>query len=396
MGAPTWPPTPEDAFKATLKEYGDDARAVMHIEDDEEAELQLLAQLLFRAPGRELASGEEIGTPLEAVSRSMEAWLCMISGRPVGIAPSDPSCTDGERIFLPRAMPAPSHAQEDALLYRVMALIQLGLLQFGFLRQRKFLVEVHRDWVLRSCYHLLATRYIIRRWPEIWPGMRHDFEAVRFLSKAAVLRVNLLVVPSKGMPDAFLALYDGLIDHLDAPKKIPAEVATALEAVDSIQMQAGAPLVVMGQAQRLRQYFRTQRLGPPPLPWFCGIIRPEWLLHDLSAEMAQSDAWKEGPKPLELLRRAVDKKGGLRMNDRIRKLMGAENSSAPPGDWEALTKQGVARPETDENGRRYDEWDGERGVIRVGVTKVKEVLPQGGSLTLIPGWRKPTATRLLK
>ncbi len=27
MGAPTWPPTPEDAHKATLAEYGDDARA---------------------------------------------------------------------------------------------------------------------------------------------------------------------------------------------------------------------------------------------------------------------------------------------------------------------------------------------------------------------------------
>ena len=111
----------------------------------------------------------------------------------------------------------------------------------------------------------------------------------------------------QGMPDAFLALYDGLIDHLDAPKKIPAEVATALEAVDSIQMQAGAPLVVMGQAQRLRQYFRTQRLARLPA-LVCGIIRPEWLLHDLSAEMAQSDAWKGGPKPLELLRRAVDKR----------------------------------------------------------------------------------------
>ena len=85
----------------------------MHIEDDEEAELQLLAQLLFRAPGRGWHQAR-IGTPLEAVSRSMEAWLCMISGRPVGIAPSDPSCTDGERIFLPRAMPAPSHAQESA------------------------------------------------------------------------------------------------------------------------------------------------------------------------------------------------------------------------------------------------------------------------------------------
>ena len=75
-------------------------------------------------------------------------------------------------------------------------------------------------------------------------------------------------------------------------------------------------------------------------------------------------------------------KGG--MDERcIRKLMGRARGS--PGDWEELTRR-VTRPETDENGRRYDEWDGERGSAG-GVTKVKEVLPQGGSLTTTPACR---------
>ena len=38
MGAPTWPPTPDEAVKITLAEYGDQAHAFLNLEDDEEVE----------------------------------------------------------------------------------------------------------------------------------------------------------------------------------------------------------------------------------------------------------------------------------------------------------------------------------------------------------------------
>ena len=68
MAAPTWPPTPEEAHKATLEEYGDDARAVLDFDSDEEAEEALLAQFLFTPPKRQLVSGEDVGTTLDEVS----------------------------------------------------------------------------------------------------------------------------------------------------------------------------------------------------------------------------------------------------------------------------------------------------------------------------------------
>ena len=71
MGAPTWPPTPEEARKATLEEYGDYARAVMDFEDDEDAEQALLAKFLFEAPKRQLVAGEENGATLDSMFRSL-------------------------------------------------------------------------------------------------------------------------------------------------------------------------------------------------------------------------------------------------------------------------------------------------------------------------------------
>ena len=121
-----------------------------------------------------------------------------------------------------------------------MALIQLGLLEFGFLGQRQFLVEIHRDWVLRNCYQLLATHYIVRRWPALWPGMARDFEALPRLRKASVLRVNLTEVPIEGMPAPFLALYDGLLSHDGLRSgQAPTEVVEALRTmcrVDSVAL----------------------------------------------------------------------------------------------------------------------------------------------------------------
>jgi len=206
VGAPTWPPTPEESARLFVEEYGEEARRIMGLDSDEEAEQAILAHFLFAPPRRELVSGEEVGTPLDSLLRSLTAWLRAVSDGDVQISTSDPASTDGEVLFLPRAAPAPVQPAEDALLFRVMALVQVGFLKFGLLDNRRFVAELHRDWVLRSCYTLLCVHHIAARWSAEWPGIKADFAAVRFLDKAGAMRVNTMEVPRKGMPGAFLPL----------------------------------------------------------------------------------------------------------------------------------------------------------------------------------------------
>ncbi len=380
MGAPTWPPTPEEARKATLAEYGDDARAVMDFESDEDAEQALLARFLFEPPKRQLVAGEENGATLDSMFRSLQGWLRMITGMDFSMSYSDPASTDGENLFLPRAVPAPLQVAEDALLFRGMGLLQLGLIRFGMLDNRKLLAEIHTDWVLRSTFHLLAARYVIRRWSEEWPGIRNDFEAIRFLGKAGLMRVNVTTVPRRGMPRPFLPLYDGLSDFMEDAGTEGAMARAAVKAVDGATSEAAAKLVIAGQAQRLREEFRRLRLGPPPLPYFLGILRPEWLLHDVAAEAAAANEWKKGNKPLRLLLRAMKKSGTpSRIPGSIRSRMRASSPDAPPRIEELVTTEIEARPD-DDGSREYDEWDDERGVYKIAHTRVVEVEANQGPI----------------
>ncbi len=362
MGAPTWPPTPEEARKAVLEEYGEDARAVL---DDEEAERLLLAPFLFAEP-RGMLGGAEAGTPLEPLLRSLEAWLAMLVGRPVKVAPSDPPTTDGAVIFLPPAAPAPAREAEDRLFFRVAALVQLGLVESGLLANRALVAEMHTDWVLRSCVHLLALHHLRERWARAWPGLARDFQAVAALDKATELRVNLSPVPRRGMPGDFVPLYDGLVDFLDPAGPEGDLAREAVAAVRAASDPRAAPLVVLGQARKLRIAFRERRLGPPPLPRFAGLIRPEWLLHDLAAEMKASRAWRdEDPGPLRLL------------GKKLRRRLPARRAPVP--EPEALTGEPLPPPpEDDAASFRYPEWDAAAGSWRLDAVRVREVeAPRG-------------------
>ncbi len=378
MGAPTWPPTPEEARKATLDEYGDDAKAVMDFDSDEEAEEALLARFLFAPPKRQLVAGEDNGATLDSMFRSLEAWFRMISGMEFSMSYSDPASSDGTNLFLPRAVPAPLQVAEDALLYRAMGLVQLGMIRFGMLSSRQIITEIHTDWVLRSIFHLLAGRYVIRRWSAEWPGIQKDFEAVRFLGKAGLMRVNVTTVPRKGMPRPFLPLYTGLSDFMEEAGPEGSMARRAIEAVDSAENETTARLVIAGHAQRLREEFRRLRLGPPPLPYFLGILRPEWLLHDVLAEAQAANEWKKGNKPLRLLLKAMKRKGGGGIPLSLRKRMRAV-SDAPPAPDEIITTEIEARPD-DDGSREYDEWDDERGAYKIAATRVVEVVANQGPL----------------
>lgn len=419
MAAPTV--SFDDSLKATMEEYGLTAADLgFGPADDEDAERALLARFLFEPPKRLAVSGERNGLTLDRVSKQLGAWLRMISGRTFNVAYSDPPATDNLNIYLPRAVPAPEQPESDLLLYRAMGLVQVGFIQHGIVKDRPVLGEIHRDWVLRSAYHLLAARYVLRKWSEQFPGIKADLARIPLHDKASRMRINLTEVPRDQVPGPFLPLYEGLAQSLNwrAPGPDADPARQAVLAVDRFE-GAGVAGVLLGHAQRLREHFRRLRLGPPPLPFFVGIIRPEWILADLARDVAAEQEWRKGNKPLRQLLEAMGRNGaspaqaapepepqrtGLRAR-LLNKLRGADTSNAPAygalrdehhdqareirygaATWgsgsrpeeKGLAEGAVEKPGED-GSREYDEWDDKAGSFRMAAVKVKEIeAPVGG------------------
>ena len=425
MPAPTT--SLEDTLRATMEEYGVSAADLgLEAESDEDAERALLSHFLYSPPQRQSLTGERNGLPLDRIQRQLQALLRMLSGHNFRVAYSDPPCTDNVNVYLPKAAPAPEEPETDLLLYRVMGLVQVGFIQTNLLRERAILSELHRDWVLRSAFHLLAARWVLRRWSDDYPGLKLDIERAPYLDKAGQMRVNVMAVPREGMPGAFLPLYDGLVVCLNwkpaGPEGDPAR--EAVRRVDAFATSAqgrngtlAAPLF-LAEAQKLREHFRKLRLGPPPLPWYLGIIRPEWILADLGRNVAYENEWKKGQLPLRQLLSAMAKKGvtsqpadvnpagfgrpKLGLRDRLKAALSGPDTSqapaygalrdahqqrqaqAPEQKWapgtsadQALAEGEVLRPE--ENGREYDEWDYKAGTYRFSAVKVIEAESNSGS-----------------
>lgn len=420
MAAPTV--RPDDVYKATMEEYGVSAADLgLEAKSDEEAELALLRHFLFTPPQRQSLTGERNGLPLDRVIRQLQAHLRMVSGQGFRIAYSDPPSTDNVNVYLPKAAPAPEQPDADLVLYRVMGLVQVGFVRWGLLTDRALLTEIYKDWVLRSAWHLLAARWVLRKWGEEFPGLRDDIRRVPYFDKAGAMRVNVMEVPRDGMPGAFVPLYKDLVVCLNW-KEPGAEGDPAREAVrlvDAHNVGTPAP-VLLGQAQKLRQHFLRLRLGPPPLPAYVGITRPEWILADLSRNIAYEQEWKKGQVPLRQLLAAMAKKGavpgptdpapsaGPRLGLRARlkaALSGPSVANAPAygnlrdeyqeeqrakemrygaGKWESgkapeqvVAEGAVEKP--DENGREYDEWDYKAGVYKFHAVKVVEVESNSGA-----------------
>ena len=373
MAAPTWEPD-----------------EVAQAKDEERA---LLAAYLFSDPAN-LVHEHDVGLALSAVQRRTMAWLRMITGLGFRVGHADPASTDGENLLLPRAAPAPTQPRFDEALFRVMALVQAGFLELGLLDSRAFLRQIHTDWVLRSAWHLLASRAVLAWYRTRFPGIAPDIAAVVASEKATRLRVNLTEVPREGLPDAFVPLYSGLTlsFELQTPGTVADPARRAVEAVDAAPV-GGLKLVLLGQARTLRQEFLRLRLGPPPLPWFLGILRPEWILADLDEDKAYQEEWKLGNKPLRKLREAmernrgripvpeVEKPTGLRARLKAR-LRGAFETGGDE-DLAKMPAYGVLRDEAvekrkdanrprppekvspDDYGREHDEWDQAAGAWRI-------------------------------
>jgi len=375
MGGPTWPPTPEDAHAATIEEYGELARRIIGgAETDDEAEAALLAHFLFAPPQRELGDLADSGTPLSAVQGHLTPWLRMVTGLDFQLAIAIPAGTDGEDLYLPSAAPGPVEPEQDERIFRTMALMQLGLIRFGLLSQRRFLAELHGDWVLRSVWTLLAARYVVRRWSSSWPGIARDFRQVQAMPKATALRVGHQTVPSEGLPQAFHPLYEGLVGGTDDPAGSSAAAGgparEAAAAVDAIDTDGAAPLVLMGQAQRLREHLRGLRLGPPPLPLYVGLLRPAWMLEDLPAQMAAAEEWRKGNKPLRPLLAAIKRKGrGAEVAAKLKQRLGRGGPDID-AEWEEELRPPKA---ASDEGSTYDEWDDSRGLYRADATRVLEL-----------------------
>ena len=376
MAGPTWPPTPEAAASEVIEEYGDLARRVMgQAETDEEAELALLSHFLFAPPPRQYTALSDGGTPLAEVEAQLRPWLRMLTGMDFRLSVAEPAGTDGEDLYLPSALPGPPSPGDDLAIYQGMALIQLGLVRFGLLRQRRVLVELHSDWVLRSCWMLLAARYVIGCWEAEWPGVATIFERIRASSKATSLRVGHQEVPRDGLPAAFLPLYGGLAGPSGPNTTEGAPAQAAVQAVGQVASPAAAPLIIVGQAQRLREHLRSQRLGPPPLPCFVGLLRPAWMLDDLPAEMAAANEWRQGNKPLRPLLAAMARSG--RGRDVAAKLKRRLAGAATEPEWREEPRPLVVG---DADGYRYDEWDLAGRHYRVGATRVREATAAAGPL----------------
>lgn len=421
MAAPTV--KPEDVYKQTMDEYGvSEADLGLAAADDEDAERALLARFLFSPPQRQAVTGERNGLPLDKVIRQLQALLRMLSGQDFRIAYSDPPSTDNVNVYLPKAAPAPEQYDTDLLLYRVMGLIQVGFVRWGLLTDRALLGEIYRDWVLRSAWHILAARWILRKWGEEYPGLRADLERIPYLDKAGSMRVNVMEVPREGMPGAFIPLYDKLVVCLNW-KEPGAEAGPAREAIQAVDRHRSGPIqpVLLGQAQKLREHFKRLRLGPPPLPWYVGIIRPEWILADLARNIAYEQEWKKGQLPLRQLLAAMAKKGGmpvpepaqgptgkptLGLRARLKSAFSGPSLANAPAygnlrdefiaeekakeiRYGAATWDSGKRPEEltteakidkpDETGREYDEWDYKAGIYRFHAVKVIEVESNSGA-----------------
>jgi hypothetical protein len=227
----------------------------------------------------------------------------MVTGRHLASGYSDPSSTDGENLFLPPAVAAPADEAGDERLYRVMGIIQIGLVELGFLSNKGILSDIHKDWVLRSSYHILAARAVLNHYRRELPGLATDIDAVAKMEKAGALRVNITPVPKEGLPEAFLPLYRGLTSH-ESWGEAGFTAAKAQTAVDAIDKETSLPalrLLISGQAMSLREHFLSLRLGPPPLPWYLGIVRPEWFLAKMGYDGDADEDWRKGQLPIRQL-----------------------------------------------------------------------------------------------
>lgn len=388
MPAPTWPLGPEEGDAETLAEYGEQAAAIIaarEAETDEEAEAALLAPFLFGRP-RRMEEGREQGTTLASQGRALSGWLRMLCGLDLGLGAADPAATDGRNLFLPRSLPAPAQPGEDALIYRVMGLYQLGLVAFGLL-ERGLLRELHEDWVLRCTWQLLAARAIRRRWSLLWPGLRADLSAVCLLERARALAVNHTPVPRRGIPEPFALLLDGVSEEGRASQDVTGGLSeVGSEVRRAVARIAGLPdawlldtprlsSILIGGAHALRHRFREARLGAPPLPRIIGILRPEWILDDLARDRAAEEAWREGPAPLRLLRdlrrkKAEGQEARSRVAGALRAALG--KPEAPGPTMEAPSQED--RPVTDAtDGVSYEEWDRATQSYRADAVRVREL-----------------------
>jgi len=414
---------PEDIYKQTMEEYGlSESDLGLKDASDEDAERALLAHFLFKPPQRQAIGGERNGLALDRVHKQLQALLRMLSGTPLKLAYADVPSTDRVNVYLPKAMPAPEGDDaNDFLIFRVMGLVQVGFARWGFLEDRAFLNDIYRDWVLRNAWHVLAARWVLRRWAEEYPGLKEDLKRVAYLDKAGKMMVNVMSVPRDGMPGVFTPLYKDLVVCLNwkEPGSEGEPAREAVRAVDAIQGDNPQP-VLLAQAKRLREHFGRMRVAAPPLPWFLGVIRPEWILADLARNIAYEQEWKKGQVPLRQLLAQMAKKGiaapreeagpagpapRLSLKDRLKaKLAGPATPNNAPAygnlrdeaqekakelrygaaKWESgkpmeqvVTEGQVDKP--DETGREYDEWDYKAGLYRFSAVKVMEVPSNSGA-----------------
>jgi len=327
--------------------------------DDEEYEKRLLAPFLYGAP--DLLSVEEGSLHHAVRAQHLKAWLMMVTGREWHIGSAAPATNDGVVVYVPPTLPGPDEPRVADHAYRVMALLQAEIFSMGFFSQREWLRELHQDWVLQVCSHLLMAHAVVARWPVSAPGMMGPLATVTADLHLSELWVGRKQVPSVGLPAPFCALLAGLTPIKGAKVDWVTEAVEAVQSADSTAIR----LVLPGVAQRLRESFRSARLGAPPVPFWVGALHPGWFLEDAAGDAKRANEWRSGPKPLQKLLRRIRAKevhGEVEPGSRFQ---------APP----------LVPPGTE--AARYNEWDHVSGRYRIGFARIIEAdAPTGPAAAL--------------
>ncbi len=267
----------------------------------EEAETALLAPLLFSAPTR--AIGATDGPALRQHHRRLSAWMSMVANRPVRLGISDPPTTDGDWVFLPTSLPKTINEHDAPAIFRLMAMMQLGLSHTGLLANRAWMTELHTDWVSRQIAHLLMANWVAAQWATRHPGMANDEAMLTKYPDLTVLMVGQHCLKSDEIPAESQALTRRLTA---STAQGPAWCENAVLKV--IQASAtGVRLVLPGTVATMRQAFRERRLGAPPVPFWVGSLHPGWFLVNPEADRKRANRWRAGPKPLQGLLRRIRK-----------------------------------------------------------------------------------------
>ncbi|MEC8380696.1 MAG: hypothetical protein VXZ96_10270 [Myxococcota bacterium] len=287
MGAPTWPPTPEEALKQTRQEYGATQGQFLSPEDFEAEWLRvILSKPTFQTQSK--------GTELSEHIDFLRYWMGLNALEVLPIYPTEGhAAQDFDSYLLPGQIGMSS--DDSKISWRIMLIIQSQVRQLGIHRNKPLLKELNDDWSLRQHMLLLIGALSHNETRRLWSQLHTP-------SNIAKLYLGQTEINSQDLPPEILAYVNYSVETPKQPL-----VSYVQNAINSV---LSSPTItrlacLQNEAQKLKTWFRKKRYGIPPNPFVIGSIRPSWIDNALKVNRTVVDAWKAGPKPLRLLNKVL-------------------------------------------------------------------------------------------